>query len=133
MTTALRPDELLTAVRLPHWPPSAGWSFQEFSRRSGDFAVVGVAAVIALGSDGRVADARIALSGVGRAPVRARDAERALVDETPTAELWSAAGANAAAGLDPPSDLHGTTAYRRHLARTLVERTLAEACDRAAA
>src|SRR5438067_3440046 len=56
LTTAVEPDELLTAVRVPSLPGSAGWSFQEFSRRSGDCAVVGVATVLGVGGDGRIAE-----------------------------------------------------------------------------
>jgi carbon-monoxide dehydrogenase medium subunit len=131
LTTVLEPDELLTAIRLPPWPASTGWSFREFSRRSGDFAIVGVATVIGLGSDDRVSDARIVFSGVGGTPVRAVEAERAVVGERPSAELWADAAERAAAGLDPPADLHGSAPYRRQLARVLARRSLKEAYDRA--
>jgi aerobic carbon-monoxide dehydrogenase medium subunit len=131
LTTVLGADELLTAVHLPAWPTGAGWSFQEFSRRSGDFAVAGVAAVVQLDAAGAIAGARVALSGVGQTPVRADIAEAALVGQQPTPEVWAAAGAAATAGLDPPSDLHGTGAYRRHLTGVLVRRALHEAHQRA--
>jgi aerobic carbon-monoxide dehydrogenase medium subunit len=113
------------------WPASTGWSFQEFSRRSGDFAIVGVATVIGLGSDERVSDARIVFSGVGGTPVRAVEAERAVVGERASPELWADAAERAAAGLDPPADLHGSAPYRRQLARVLARRSLKEAFDRA--
>ena len=70
-TTAIEPEELLTSVRIPSLPPNAGCSYKEFSRRHGDFAVVGVAAVVVLGGDATISQARIALSGVGSVPVRA--------------------------------------------------------------
>ena len=131
LTTALEPDELVTAIRLPPWPASTGWAFDEFSRRNGDFAIVGVATMIGLGTDGRVSDARLVFSGVGATPVRALEAERAMIGEMPSAELWTAAGDQAGAALDPPADLHGSPAYRRQLARVLATRSLQQAYERA--
>ena len=131
LTTALEPDELLTTVRVPAWPAGAGWSFQEFSRRSGDFGVAGVACLLALDGSGRVGQARLAFSGVAGTPVRPAAAEAVLVGATPSTELWEEAGRVAAGQLDPPGDLHGTPAYRRHLAAVLARRALAEAFDRA--
>jgi CO/xanthine dehydrogenase FAD-binding subunit len=131
LTTALEPDELLTAIRVPAWPASTGWAFQEFSRRHGDFAIVGAATTMSLGADGRVTGARIALSGAGGVPVRAAEAEQILIGESPASELWAAAGARAAAAVDPPADLHGTAAYRRQLVATLTKRALEEASRRA--
>jgi carbon-monoxide dehydrogenase medium subunit len=130
LTTALEPDELLTAVRFPPWPAGAGWSFHEFSRRSGDFAVAGVAVVLRLDGRGAVAEARIALTGVDATPVRASKAEASLVGQVPSTAAWEAAGADAAADLEPPSDLHGTADYRRHLVKVLVQRALVEAHGR---
>jgi CO/xanthine dehydrogenase FAD-binding subunit len=131
LTTSLEPDELLTAVRFPATPARSGWSFQEFSRRSGDFAIVGVATMLTLDSAGNVADARMAFSGVDATAVRATAAEGELVGGTPSSELWHSAAEAAKGELDPPSDLHGSTAYRRHLASVLAARSLQEAHDRA--
>jgi carbon-monoxide dehydrogenase medium subunit len=131
LTTALEPDELLTEVRFPPRAASTGHAFHEFSRRNGDFAIVGVATVLGLGPDGRLRHAAVVFSGVGGTPVRAVEVERALVGEVPSPELWASAAEQAGAGLDPPSDLHGSTAYRRQLARVLAHRSLQEAYDRA--
>lgn len=131
LTTSLDPDELLTAVRVPALPSRTGWSFQEFSRRNGDFAIVGVAATIHLDVDGDVADARLALSGVDSTPLRSTDAESMLSGSTPSAALWSSAARESAAKLEPASDIHGSAAYRRHLAAVLAERALTEAHQRA--
>jgi carbon-monoxide dehydrogenase medium subunit len=130
LTTSLEPDELLTDVRFPAWAPGTGWSFQEFSRRSGDFAIAGVAATLRLDRNGMIAAARIALSGMGPTPVRASKAEAALAGQQPADEVWDAASQDAVAGLDPPSDVHGTAAYRRHLAAALTRRALREAHGR---
>jgi aerobic carbon-monoxide dehydrogenase medium subunit len=131
LTTTLEPDELLTAVRLPAGPARAGSSVQEFSRRSGDFGVVGVACVLALSGDGRVDHGRLAFSGVAGTPVRADGAEAVLAGASPSPELWEETGREAASQLDPPGDLHGSPAYRRHLAAVLAQRALAQAFDRA--
>jgi carbon-monoxide dehydrogenase medium subunit len=130
LTTTLQPDELLTEVRFAALPAGSGWSIQEFSRRSGDFGVVTVAVTLTAGTDGRIGEARVAFGGVAGTAVRAPSAEAALAGQTPSAELWKAAGQEAAAGLDPPGDLHSTPEHRRHLAAVLTERALAEAYDR---
>lgn len=129
LSTALQPDELLTAVRIPE--RRGGWSFHEFSRRSGDFAIVGVAATIELGPDGRIREARLALSGVDHTPRRANDAEALLAGAQGSDELWRSAAQAAASPLDPPSDIHGSAAYRKHLAAALSERALRDAHARA--
>jgi carbon-monoxide dehydrogenase medium subunit len=129
LTTSLEPDELLTAVRVPAAP--AGWSFQEFSRRSGDFAIVGVAATVRLDGAGAISEARLAFSGVDQVPVRAAAAESMLAGQSPSTELWQSAANTAAASLEPGSDIHGSSTYRKHLAAVLAERALAEAHDRA--
>ena len=131
LTTALEPDELLTAVRFPPWPAGTGWSFQEFSRRSGDFAVVGVAVTL-VGRRRRHDQPRPASPSAASAPRRSgrRRAEAALAGQTPSAELWTARRPGAAAGLDPPGDLHGTPAYRRHLAGVLTDGRCIEAYGR---
>jgi carbon-monoxide dehydrogenase medium subunit len=130
LTTSLAPEELVTAVRFPAWAPGTGWSFQEFSRRSGDFAIAGAAAALRVDGRGVITDARIALSGMGPTPVRASKAEAALAGQQPSDEAWEAAAQDAVAGLDPPSDVHGTAAYRRHLAAVLTRRALREAHSR---
>ena len=73
-----------------------GSAFVEESRRHGELPMCGVAAVVTLDDDGAVAQARIALCGVHRRPIRARDAEAALQSEHPDDELLQAAGALAA-------------------------------------
>jgi carbon-monoxide dehydrogenase medium subunit len=127
LTTALEPDELLTSVRFPRLLSGTGSSFQEFSRRSGDFAMAGVAAVLRLGPTGVISEARIALTGVGDTPVRATKAEAALAGQAPSEEAWKAAAADGVAGLEPPSDIHASASYRRQLAAVLIQRALREA------
>ncbi|MET0895391.1 MAG: xanthine dehydrogenase family protein subunit M [Acidimicrobiia bacterium] len=132
LTTSLREDEVLTAVRMPVTAPGTGVAFEEVARRHGDFALVGTAAVVRL-ADGKVAEARLAVMGVGGTPVRAHAAEAALMGASPGDEAFGAAAESAADGLDPASDLHGSAAYRTHLAKVVVRRALARAAAGAAA
>ena len=132
LTTALEPDEVLVEVRYPAWAPRTGSDFQEFSRRHGDFAVVAVAATVTLDASGEVASARVALAGVDTTPVRIAEAEKVLVGARPSGAAWREAADVAASRLRPPDDLHGSSAYRRHLAGVLVERALAAAATQAA-
>jgi carbon-monoxide dehydrogenase medium subunit len=125
-TTALEPDEVVTEVRFPAPFPNA--SIQEFARRQGDFAVVAASAALEL-DDGRVRSARIALAGVGDAPVRASEAESLLAGANPSPDVFAEAGRAAAEPLTPPSDIHGSSGYRRDLAAALVRRALADAAD----
>jgi len=131
LATALEPDEILTAIDVPAQPP--GWGFVEIARRPGDFALAGVAAVVRVGhpltlpSPGGEREVRVVGFGVGDRPVRLGSAERLLASAPLDGE--SAARAGAAAGLDcdPPSDVHGSAEYRRHLATVLTERALLQA------
>lgn len=127
LTTARQPDELLVGVTFPSARSGVGTSFVEFSRRHGDFALVGVACTLVLGGAGEVTEGRIALSGVGMTPVRARATEAALAGRPLTAEVLADATDALTKEIDPPSDLHGTAAYRRHLAGTLLGRALTAA------
>ena len=130
LTTALAEDELLTSVRLPVRRPEVGWSFVEFARRHGDYALVAVAALLEDGPDGVCTRARLVLGGVDATPLRARAAERALGGQRLDGESFAAAVRVATAALDPPSDVQASGEYRRKLAGVLVERALAEAADR---
>jgi aerobic carbon-monoxide dehydrogenase medium subunit len=132
-TTALADDECLVAIRIPAMDAAAGFAFHEIARRHGDFALVGVACVLALGAGGRIADSRIALMGVGDVPLRARDAEAELVGAEPSEPVFAAAARTATAGLRPASDMHGSAAYRTHIAAVAVRRALATAGARARA
>lgn len=124
LTTALEPDELLTEVRLPADPGRC--SIQEVTRRHGDFALVGVVAVVR-SEGGTIADARLALLGAAPTAVRATEAEALLRGAPATGSTFAAAAEAAAAHLEPSSDVHATAAYRRRAAAVLVRRALAEA------
>jgi len=131
--TALEPGELVAAVELPALPARTGCAFLEVARRHGDYALVGVAATVTLDEAGRCTAARIALLSVGDAPVLASVAATMLKDQAPTADVIDAAAETVNSELDPPSDIHASTAYRRRLARVLTRRALAAAAARALA
>jgi carbon-monoxide dehydrogenase medium subunit len=129
-TTALAPDELLAEIRLPPLPAGTGTGFIEVAPRHGDFAIVGVAAAISV-DGGFVVQARVAVAGVAGAPVRIRDAEAAVAGAPATAETFGELAGRISAELDPQSDLHATAAYRRQVARVVIERALTRAAERA--
>jgi carbon-monoxide dehydrogenase medium subunit len=130
LTTSRGPDELLTEVRFLAARPGTGTSFQEVARRHGDFAMVGLATSVTLNA-GTITDARLAFAGVSDVPARATAAEELLEGERPAAELFDEAARVAAAGIDPPSDLHGSAEYRKKVAAALVRRGLREAVGNA--
>ena len=107
--TAMEPDEMLTAVRVPCLPGEP-WGYQKFVRRANDWAIVGVAAVAG----------RVALANMGGTPLRAVAVEEALAGGASVAE----AAALAAEGTEPGEDIHADRAYRQHLARVLTGRAL---------
>lgn len=130
--TALAPDELLIEIEIPVTPPRSASAFQEISRRHGDFALVGVAAAVSLDDRGRCTAARIALLSVGDRPMLAEQAAAALVGETPADEvIRAAADAAAHRDIDPTSDIHASSRYRRQLAAVLTRRVLERAFARA--
>ena len=130
LTTRLAPDELLVEVRLPASPVGAGHAFEEFARRHGDFAIVGIAALVV--RDGaRCAIARLACAGAGPVPVRLRAAEEILERDGLGEAAVDAAAARAAELVEPDSDIHASADYRRHLTRVLTVRALRRAAERA--
>ena len=123
--TSLEQDEILLEVRLPA-PPSARASFQEVSRRAGDFAMAGVATQLEL-DGGRVTSARLAATGIELAPVRLSAAEEVLVGSTLDDDVIDQASDRAARAVDPRGDANATPEHRRELVAALVKRTIEEA------
>jgi carbon-monoxide dehydrogenase medium subunit len=132
LTTALDPTELLTDIWFPASPRGSGSAWVELARRHGDYALVGVGAVVTM-ADERILEARIALTGVGDTPVRPREAEALLAGQPLTPPLLAEAVAAVRRVIDPGRDIHATPAYRRHVAGVLVGRALGQAATRARA
>lgn len=129
LTTALAEGEILTEARFPALRPGTGWGFVELARRPGDFAIVSAAAVLDV-EGGVIRKARLALGAVGDRAVRCPEAEAALAGKAGGRAAFESAAALAAQPLDPPSDVHGSAAYRKHLARVLAARALTQAWQR---
>jgi aerobic carbon-monoxide dehydrogenase medium subunit len=132
MTPALAPDELLTGATFPCWSARHGHAFVEFARRHGDFAIVAAAALLEEDDNGKVTRASLTLGGMGPAPVRAGEVERALagdkIEEKRLREVCETLRR-----LDAVDDIHAPSSYRRHLATVLARRALVKAHERIAA
>ncbi len=124
-TTALAPDEVLHEIRFRAMAPGDGWGFHESVRKTGDFAIVAVAAHLRV-TNGAISEARLGIAGVSERPVRATDAEQALIGSTGTAAVHEASG-RAASVVDAESDIHASAEFRRRLVRVLVERAVTDA------
>lgn len=130
MTPALELDELLTGASFPYWPAGHGYAFVEFARRHGDFAIVS-AAVLIEEKAGKVTRASVTLGGMGPAPVRASEVERALVGEV-IEEKRMREICESLRKLDAIDDIHAPTSYRQQLATVLPRRALLKAHERIA-
>lgn len=131
--TAIEPTELLTEVIIPRAVRPSGAAYAKLERRAGDFATVGVAAQLSLGSDGRISGAGIGLTAVAEAPFAATAAEAVLVGKELTEATFQAAGIAAAAESRPGTDAHGPIEYKRAMVKEMVVRALRSAATRAQA
>ncbi|MGR4863097.1 FAD binding domain-containing protein [Caulobacter sp. LARHSG274] len=124
--TQIEPDELLTAIDVPDWPPGSVTLFREVTMRPGDFALVGLIGSLVV-RDGRVARAGLAWFGMGATPVKARKAEAALIGQSLDALNLAGVADLAVAETDPFDDHHATADYRRTVGRRIFTRTLKDA------
>jgi carbon-monoxide dehydrogenase medium subunit len=129
MTPNLEPDELLVRIECDVWPRGHGWSFTEYSRRQGDFAIVGVAALAHADAQGRVERLAVALCGVAAGPVRLAEAEQWARGREPGEDLLRKVE-DAARAVPAMGDAHVTASYRQHLAGVLSRRALQTALGR---
>lgn len=130
-TTALQPDEILTEIRIPMPAARAGGAYLKLERKVGDFATVGVAVHLSLGSDDRIAGAGIGLCAVGPQSLEATAAESALAGQRPDEAAITEAARLAAQAAAPKSDVRGSAEYKRDVVRVYVERGLRTAIARA--
>jgi carbon-monoxide dehydrogenase medium subunit len=131
MTPAIELDEMVTGATFPCWPRGHGYAFVEFARRHGDFAIVSAAVLIEEDSNGKVTRASVTLGGMGPAPVRASEVERALIGET-IEEKRLREICETLRKLDAIEDIHAPTSYRQQLATVLPRRALIKAHERIA-
>jgi carbon-monoxide dehydrogenase medium subunit len=132
-TTALHDDEMLVEVELPALPAGTGTCFMEVARRPGDYAMMGVAAVVTLDENETCAQARLTYCNAGETPVSAEKAADSLAGERINEQLARDAGALAQGEIDPPGNVHASKDFQRHLVGVLTRRALLEAADRARA
>jgi aerobic carbon-monoxide dehydrogenase medium subunit len=131
LTTALEPDEILTEVRFPRYPAGTGWCFMEESRRHGDFAMVGVAVLLTLDPARQCTHVAVVLCGVGGVPLKVAAAPALLLGHPVDDARLSDVAQIAASEIEPESDLHASTEFRRHLSAVLTRRALRKAAERA--
>ncbi|WP_203074512.1 FAD binding domain-containing protein [Falsiroseomonas ponticola] len=132
LTTALAEDEMLAAIVVPPLPEGAGTAFLEVARRRGDYAMMGVAAVLRRDGAGRCAEARLAFCSAGPTPMAAPGAAAMLVGTALTVGEIAAAAEAAKAEIEPMGSVQASPAYQRHLAGVLAARALTLAAERAA-
>ncbi|MDQ3657005.1 MAG: xanthine dehydrogenase family protein subunit M [Chloroflexota bacterium] len=133
LTTALEPDELLTAIRVPALAANTGYRYEKLQNPASGYAIVGVAAVVTLAADGSVSAARIGVTGAGDMAYRPHVVENALIGSTPTTDSVKAAAESAVDGIDLLSDIHAPADYRARVTKNLVRRAVLKAVERAGA
>jgi carbon-monoxide dehydrogenase medium subunit len=124
-STVLEPDELVTAIDFPDWPSNAITVFREVARRPGDFALVGLVGALAV-DGGKISRAGLAWFGMGPTPMKARQAEQALIGQSVTGLDARAIAELAIADTDPFDDHAATSDYRRTVGARIFIRTLNE-------
>jgi carbon-monoxide dehydrogenase medium subunit len=130
-STALRSDELLVEVRVPSMEGYFGTAYEKLVFRATDFAIVGVAAVLELDRGGAIQRARVALTGVGSTPVRAKSVEEELIGKQASKDLIVKVSTRASEGLNPPSDIRASSEHRKAMAAVMTKRALLRALERA--
>lgn len=126
---ALAADEILTEIRIPAPGPKSGGAYVKLERKVGDYAISAAAVQLTMDGDTCTA-ARIGLTNVSPVPMRARNAEQALVGQVVTDAVLEAVGQAAAAECDPSPDLRGSVDYKRDLTRVLTKRAIRRAMER---
>ena len=131
-STALEPEEILVEVTFPARKSHTGWSFEETSRRRGDYGMMGVAVEVELDEGGSAKEVRLVYMNAGDGPIEAEKAAGLLRGQRPNQEVFAAAAAEAADNeIDPMGSVHASIDFQRHLARVLTARALAKAYARA--
>jgi carbon-monoxide dehydrogenase medium subunit len=126
LMTALKPDEIITEIRLPAWPAKRRFGFQEFARRRGDFAMA-AAAVFYDDDGGKARNAHVGVIGVADRPLRLPSVEAVINGQKIDDAVIAKAEAAASAAVDPADDIHSSGAYRKALVGVMVERALKDA------
>lgn len=132
-TTALEPDEILVEIEIPFMPPRTGWSFLEVAPRAGDYAMMGVAALVTLDESGKCQAAKLVYLNAGDGPMDAGEAAQLLQGQLVREELINTAAERASSTeITPFGNIHASVEYQRHLANVLTKKALKIAVQRAA-
>ena len=133
MTTALRPNEVLTEIHFPGQGEGSGSAYTKLANKASHYALVGVAATVTV-ADGVCTAARIGITGAGPHPVRSRRAERILVGKVPSDSVIRQAARRGGVELEGQfnEDVHASAEYRAEMAKVFTARTLESAFARAA-
>src|SRR6516225_4178561 len=129
--TGLKPDEILTEVRVPSPPARSGGAYLKLERKVGDFATAAVAAQVTLAANGACESVGIGLTNVGLTPIKAARAEASLKGKAPDEATIKRAAELAAEAAEPSADLRGSVEYKKDLVRILTTRALRKAVERA--
>jgi carbon-monoxide dehydrogenase medium subunit len=130
LTTALRPDEILTEVQFPIPPAGSGSAYVKHAHPASRFAVCGVAVRLVPGAGGTCKDVRVAITGVGAKATRAVAVEHALDGQKPDAAAIAAAAERADQSIEMTADLQGGVDYKQHLTRVCTRRALERAAGK---
>jgi aerobic carbon-monoxide dehydrogenase medium subunit len=131
-TTALTPNEILVEIELPFMPARSGWSFMEVAPRAGDYAMMGVAALVTLDENGKCKSAKLVYLNAGDGPVDAKEAAKLLEGEILNDKLIdTAAGHASEKEINPYGNMHASVDFQSHLANVLTKNTLKQAIQRA--
>jgi CO/xanthine dehydrogenase FAD-binding subunit len=131
-TTALELDEILVEIELPASPPRTGWAFLEVAPRAGDYALMGVAALVTLDQNGKCERAKLVYLNAGEGPVEAKEAEKLLIGESLSEGLIESTASKASeTELNPFGNIHTSPEFQRHLANVLTKKALKQAVQRA--
>ncbi|HBY94580.1 MAG: xanthine dehydrogenase family protein subunit M [Ardenticatenaceae bacterium] len=131
LETALEPGEIITSVDLPAQSGNTGSAYAKFENPASGYAIVGVAARVAVGDNGKAQDVRVAVTGAADSASRLPEVESALEGQPLTAEKIASAAQQAGQGLTFNSDIHASEEYRAHLTKVLTRRALEQAATRA--
>jgi Aerobic-type carbon monoxide dehydrogenase, middle subunit CoxM/CutM homologs len=131
-TTALEPDEILVEIELPASPPRTGWSFMEVAPRAGDYALMGVAALVTLDENKKCERAKLVYLNAGEGPVEAKESQKLLIGESVSDVLIEAAASKASeTEINPFGNIHASPEFQKHLANVLTKKALKQATQRA--
>lgn len=131
LTTDIMPDELLTEIQIPLGAMKKGYSFVEFSRKHGDFALVSVACLLDTDAEGKITSGRLTIGGIDAVPLLVEDALEGLIGKPISNDLLDEVAKLAIADAEPDEDLHASKEYRKNLAEVMIKRAINQAYQKA--